>query len=242
MASSVNLFCLPFAGGSKYSFREMEEHIPSFINVIPLEYPGRGSRIREPIIRDIHVLVENIYQQIGKELDKAPYAIYGHSMGGLVACLLARRIISQGHPLPLHLFITGSMGPSGREKEGKKRHLMDKPSFIGELKRLNGMPEEILNDTELLDYFEPIIRADFETTETYQYEEAPPLDIPLTVITGTEEDIEPENISLWQKETRHAVDFRRMAGTHFFIYQYPAALAEIIAKKLFNSLKPIHCE
>lgn len=242
MATSVNLFTLPFAGGSRYSYREMEEYLPSIVNSVALEYPGRGSRMRESLVRDMHSLVEDAYQQIRHDLDKCSYAIYGHSMGGLMAGLLARKIIHNHHQPPLHLFITGSRGPSGKENEEKKRHLMEKSAFIEELKRLNGSPEEILNDSELLDYFEPIIRADFEATETYQYQEAPPMNIPITVITGTDEEMLPESVAAWQKETRQAVDFRRMAGTHFFIHKYPSVIAEIIVKKLLNNLKPVHCE
>ncbi len=141
---SINLFCLPFAGGSKYSYREFEEKAPAFLTIIPLEYPGRGSRIREPLLKDIHALAEDMYQQTKDELDKNRYAIYGHSMGGLLACLLIRKIIANGHRPPLHLFVTGTKGPSARDKDDKKRYLLDKEEFIEELKRLKGSPEEIL--------------------------------------------------------------------------------------------------
>jgi len=239
---TINLFCLPFAGGSKYSYRDFEEIAPPFLRITTLEYPGRGSRIKEPLVTDLCALIEDVYQQIKNELDKSTYAIYGHSMGGLVACLLARKILVNGHQPPLHLFITGTMGPSAREKEEKKRHLLGKTAFIDELKKLNGSPQEILNNEELLDYFEPIIRADFKASETYTYEEDLPLNIPFTVITGTEEDMEPDQIMLWQKETKLKVDFRRMAGTHFFIFKYPDSILGIISKKILNSLKPVDHE
>jgi surfactin synthase thioesterase subunit len=233
--NSVNLFCLPFAGGSKYSYRELEESAPPFLRVIPLEYPGRGTRLREPLLKDVNALLEDIYGQIKDELNKNSYAVYGHSMGGLLACLLVRKIIQNDHPPPLHLFITGTMGPSAVERKEKKRHLLDKPDFIEELKRLDGSPDEILGNDELLDYFEPIIRADFQATETYEYEEAPPLNIPMTVITGTEEEMEPADIGLWQKETSIKVDFRRMRGKHFFIFKHPGVIVEIISKKLLTN-------
>lgn len=236
---TVNLFCLPFAGGSKYSYRELEDRAPEFLNIISLEYPGRGARIREPLMKDINGLAEDIYQSLKNSLDGKSYAIYGHSMGGLLAWLLVRKIVLNSHRLPLHVFITGTKGPAARDKEEKKRHLLEKDEFIDELKRLDGSPPEILGNDELLNYFEPIIRADFQATETYEYEETPPFDIPLTVITGTEEDMEPEEIALWQKETSFKVDFRRMQGNHFFIFKYPAVVVEIISKKILSTLKPV---
>lgn len=228
----INLFCLPFAGGSRYSYRLYEDNIPAFINIVPLEYPGRGTRMREPLMEDIDELLQDLYLQIKDKLDQAEYAIYGHSMGGLMSCLLARRVIENGRKPPLHLFVTGTTGPSATSRTAKKRHLLGKEAFIEEVRNLNGSPDEILQNDELLNYIEPILRADFKVTENYTYASADSLDIPITVITGTREDMKLEDIHLWQKETKATVDFRRMPGHHFFIYKYPFEIIQIIAKKL----------
>ncbi|HVI48348.1 MAG TPA: alpha/beta fold hydrolase [Chitinophaga sp.] len=226
------LYCLPFAGGSRYSYRVYEESMPPFINVIPLEYPGRGARTKDPLVGDINALVEDLYAQIKGSVDNVRYAIYGHSMGGLMACLLARKLIACQHRTPLHLFVTGTSGPSAPSRGEKKRHLLNKPDFIQEVKDLNGSPEEILSNDELLDYIEPILRNDFRVTENYIYTPGEKLNIPMTVITGTREDMTAEDIQLWQRETSVKVDFRRMPGHHFFIYKYPFEIVQIIAKKL----------
>lgn len=228
----INLFCLPFAGGSKYSYRLYEEHLPSFLNLIPLEYPGRGTRTGEPLKEDIRQLVNDLYLQVENKIDRAPYAIYGHSMGGLLCYLLARKINEEGRTPPVHLFITATSGPAALSRTEKKRHLLDKKSFIEEIRNLNGSPDEILQNDELLDFIEPILRADFKVSENYAYIRQEPLDIPVTVITGTKEDMKPEDIRLWQQETRKTVDFRRMPGHHFFIFKYPYEIVGIIAKKL----------
>ena len=232
----INLFCIPFAGGSKYSYRELEELAPAFLKFIPLEYPGRGARAKESLISDLDILTEDLYQQVKHSLDRSSYAIYGHSMGGLLGFLLTRKIIANCHLPPLHLFITGTKGPSALEKETKNRHLLEKSEFIEEIKKLDGLPEEMLANDELLDYFEPILRADFKATETYKYEEDHPLNIPITVITGTEEDATPEEVALWQKETICSVDIKRMKGTHFFIFRSPGTIISIMSNKiLYNS-------
>jgi surfactin synthase thioesterase subunit len=233
----INLFCLPFAGGNKYSYRAYEEKSPAFLKILPLEYPGRGSRINEPLTTDISFLVEDLYSQMKGLIDQREYAIYGHSMGGLLACLLTRRLLDKERRPPLHIFVSGTTGPASSGRDEKKRHLLGKQDFFAELKSLNGSPAEILDNEELLDYFEPILRADFEASETYIYEELPPLPIPFTVITGTEEDMEMDDIRTWQKESEFKIDFIRMPGNHFFIYQYPAKIIEIIAKKVFLHLR-----
>ena len=228
----INLFCLPFAGGNRYSYRLYEENLPDFIRLIPLEYPGRGARLNEPLVTDINWLVDDLYYQIRHFIDKERYAIYGHSMGGLVACLLSRKVIMNSHLNPLHVFITGTQGPSALSRGEKMRHLLNKEEFIDELKALNGCPDEILNNDEMLSYFLPILQADFKASETYKYQEYEPMNVPFTVITGTEENMKPEDIQLWQRETIARVDFRRLPGKHFFIFQYAHKITEIIAKKL----------
>jgi surfactin synthase thioesterase subunit len=239
MKGKIDLVCLPFAGGSKYSYRSYEEKASPFLNIISLEYPGRGTRIREPLITEVAGLVEDAYQQIKGNVGQRDYAIYGHSLGGLVGWLLTRKIIANDHTPPLHVFITGTSGPSSTSRDEKKRHLLGRVEFMEEIRKLNGSPDEILQDAELLDYFEPILRADFKASETYLYEESPPLDIPLTVITGTEEDLETKNIELWQKETKRKVDFKRMDGNHFFILKSPGTIVDIIFSKLINYIKPL---
>lgn len=234
MKKNLYLFCLPFAGGNKYSYREFIEKAPLFLKPHSLEYPGRGSRIKEPLISDINVLVEDLYEQLKNIADRNEYAMYGHSMGGLLTYLLTIKMIKNNLRPPVHLFITGTTGPSAISRKEKARHLMEKNDFIQEIKDLNGMPDEILQSEEMLHYFEPILRSDFQASENYIYEDHAPLDIPFTVITGTQEDMEIEDIELWQNETTFPVDFKKLPGNHFFILKYSREIMEIISKKLYK--------
>lgn len=183
------------------------------------------------------MLVSDLYQQVKNIVDQGSYAIYGHSMGGLAAILLARKLADNNHPPPIHIFITGTTGPSAPSREEKKRHLLGKKEFITEIRELEGSPDEILDNEELLNYFEPILRADFTISENYTYHEHEPLDIPLTVITGMQEDMTTEDIQLWQKESKYRVDFRRMPGKHFFIFNQSFRILEIISKKILAHSK-----
>ncbi|MEO6637124.1 MAG: thioesterase domain-containing protein [Ginsengibacter sp.] len=237
MNSKVNIFCLPFAGGNKYSYREFKKRAPSFLNFISLEYPGRGGRIREPLLSDTQALVNDLYKEIEPMVDANEYAIYGHSLGGLMTYLLTRKLVENGHRPPLHLFVTGTTGPSSLSRIEKKRHLLPKAEFIQELKDLKGMPDEILASDELLEYCEPILRSDFMASEKYIHEECEPFDIPITVITGHQEEMESTDIALWQKETIRPVDFKKFPGNHFFIYQHIPAIIQIISNKITLTTK-----
>src|SRR5262249_31116493 len=90
----IDLFCLPFAGGNKYAFREFEKLSPPYLNFIPIEYPGRGSRSNEPLLGDIGYLADDVFVQIERAIGSRPYSIYGHSMGALLAYLVARKLLA----------------------------------------------------------------------------------------------------------------------------------------------------
>jgi len=237
----INLICLAFAGGNRYSYRLFSEKAPSFLKLITLEYPGRGSRMKEELALNITALVDDLYEQIKGVVNTRPYAIYGHSMGGLLAYLLTLKLIENDHDQPEHIFISGTSGPSAKSRSEKMRHLMEKNAFIEEIRKLDGMPQEILENEELLSFLEPILRADFKISETYQYLDHASLDIPFTVITGSDEDLEKEDVLLWQKETKKPVDFKQLPGKHFFILQHPEKVLGIISNKLVHqSLIPLN--
>jgi len=226
----MNLYCLPFSGGNCYSYRIFGQLAPAFLRIKPLEYPGRGSRAREDLLRRIDPLVDDLYGQLPVDPGDTGYAIYGHSLGGLVAYLLARKLIENKRRLPDHLFVSGAGGPAAESED--KSYLLSRAAFIHKLRDLNGCPDEILDNEELFSYFEPILRADFEVSDTYMHIRREPMDIPITVITGTEEDLKPDEIRLWQQETVHEVDFIQMPGKHFFIFDDPGKVVDTIAGKL----------
>jgi len=196
--------------------------------------------VREQLIYDMNELVDDLYAQIRNRINKEKYAIYGHSMGALVSLLITRKLRNGHLPLPVHLFMTGTGGPSANWHERKILHLLSKEEFMNEIIDLDGCSDEIFRNSELLKYVEPILRADLQAAESYDYEEDGKLNIPITVITGTEEQMESEVINAWQNETQHKVDFRVMPGKHFFIFKNAAGIMNVMEEKLFQYSKTYH--
>jgi surfactin synthase thioesterase subunit len=228
----INIICLPFAGGNKYSYRAYSGSYTASLNFVTLEYPGRGARIKEALIFNLVDLVDDLYSQCIALINEGDYALYGHSMGGLISYLLAKKILANNLNVPKHLFMTGTVGPSAPARLEKKRSLLGKEAFLQEIKDFGGMPDEILKNDELLDFFEPILRADFTVSESYRHSASPPLNIPITVITGSQEDMEINEIKTWQRETTEPVDFKVLSGGHFFIYEHVERIVNIIITNL----------
>jgi surfactin synthase thioesterase subunit len=228
----ITLFCLPFAGGSKHSLGFLKKVLPDNISCNFLEYPGRGTRIKEDFAENILEVVDDFYKKIAHLLDK-PYALYGHSMGAKIAYLLAQRIRDERRPSPLHLFISGTDAPSVPSKKAPK-HLLPKKEFVTAVKELGGLPDEILANEEMLEYFEPILRADFRLSESYLHNVKSPLTVPLTVMVGDKEEMEDEDILEWQSETVLPIKLYKFPGNHFFIFENEKEIGKIIGEALIK--------
>jgi surfactin synthase thioesterase subunit len=227
----LNLVCIPFAGGNRYSYRPLLDLMPTQINVVPLEFPGRGCRSSESLLTDMGAIVNDLYARISEHTKHGNYAIFGHSMGGIVAYLLARKIHDYGDRGPVHVFITGAPAPSAATRSDKRSHLLSKFEFIRFVNSLGGCQPGILDDEEMIDYLEPILRADCMAVETYKHGQSFLLNIPLTIITGQEEKFGSEDLFLWARES-YKIDFITLPGNHFFIFSSAEELLEIINQKL----------
>jgi surfactin synthase thioesterase subunit len=227
----ITLYCLPFAGGHAHSYRDFQAHVADFIFVKPLDLPGRGRRLREPLLVDIEAMVDNIFHQIQTEIDGKPYAIYGHSMGALLGNILTKRILSTNLSAPLHLFFSGRKAPSIPCDFPK--HSLSKKAFIAYLHEMGGFSSELLADSALMAFFEPILRADFEAVETYIHKAVPPFDVPITILHGmNDKDISHADLLLWQQETRQPIFIKQFLGGHFFIFEHLFQIGQLISKTL----------
>ena len=110
----LRLFCLPYSGASAMAYSRWRRSMPDWLQVRPLELPGRGMRMDEPLQSDIRRLAAQLADEISAELDR-PYALFGHSLGGLLAFELAHALHERGLPAPLALFASATAGPSRRD-------------------------------------------------------------------------------------------------------------------------------
>ena len=230
----MQLFLLHFAGGSTYSFDFLKKHIKTDIQFLPLELPGRGKRSSEKLLKTKKEAVEDYFNQILKLRNQLPFIVYGHSMGATLGLSLVAKLEVAGH-FPEQLIVTGNAGPGAKEKKEVIRHLLGDSEFKDELRKLGGIPEEILLEDELYQYFAPIMRADFECLEKdFSFENEIVIQTPLYAIMGDEEETSPQ-IENWNRFTGSRFKYKILEGNHFFIYNHP----EEISKALRSSFLKI---
>lgn len=227
--SRLRLFCFPYAGGGTALFRSWPDFLPAQIEVCPVQLPGRESRFRETPFTSLTALLEPLTQALLPYLDK-PYAFFGHSMGALLSFELARALRRKYRSSPVHLFVSGFRAPQLPDTH-PALHDLPRKEFIQELGRLQGTPEEVLNNADLLELIIPLLRADFSVCETYVYHSEEPLLCPISAFGGLEDhEVAPESLSAWQKQTYLTFKTHFLPGNHFFIQTAQQQLLTLLAE------------
>ncbi len=233
----LNLICLPFSGGTAQYFAHWDALFGQQVNIIAVQLPGRANRYREPPCTNMAELVAELAVQL-KDTIQQPYALFGHSLGSLIAFELALYLQNTGQAMPLHVFASGYSAPCSPWPETRTRprnmHLLDDAQLVAQLQKLNGTPQEILNDKDLLPIYLPALRADFEILDTWTPGLDCKLNTPITAFGGTDDvaSFPKAQIKAWENHTTRQFSFYMLQGDHFFIRSSEPLLRQIMLDKL----------
>ena len=229
--SRLRLFCFPYAGGSGTIFRSWRAALPAGVDVCGVQLPGRGTRVRERHFRSVETLVPVLAEAILPLCDR-PFAFFGHSVGALIAFEVARHLRRRTGREPLLLIASGRRAPQ-LPAEQPPIYALPHDAFVAELRRLEGTPEEVLHNQELMDLLIPTLRADFEMCDTYEYQPGTPLSLPITVYGGADDrDDTPPKLDPWRSATSGPFSLRLFPGGHFFIHTAESQLLEAVSADL----------
>lgn len=216
------LFLLHFAGGSIYSFEFLKSIYTDF-EMIPIELPGRGKRVKEKLLTSYKEAIQDIFSQITDKLNGSPFMIYGHSLGSSLGLGVADLLEKNNTP-PQCLIVSGNAGPGVAIQT--KRSDLDRTDFINMLTDLGGLPEELLQSEDLLDFVLPILRADFKIVEEDFFIENTVIKSPIVAVMGNLEKY-VDRINNWNKHTLSGFNSYVLKGNHFFIHNNGAKMIEI---------------
>jgi medium-chain acyl-[acyl-carrier-protein] hydrolase len=227
----LKIFCFPYAGGTTLVFRKWADLLPPTVQVIPVELPGRGARLQEPPFVNLPALVDDLEGAIRPLLDK-PFVFFGHSMGAIIAFELARSLRRSYDRGPRALFVAGHRAPQIPKSKPATYHLPE-GEFIEELIRLQGTPKEVIEHVELMGIMIPLLRADFQLIQTYEYFADTPLECPIVVYGGLQDhDVPRDKLLLWKELTSSRFALHMLPGDHFFIRSSQAHLLGSLAREL----------
>jgi surfactin synthase thioesterase subunit len=231
----TRLFIFPYAGGGPAAFGGWFADHPSHIEAWVAHYPGRGSRHNEPPIEELNTLADGLSQAIQPLLDK-PFALFGHSMGGLIAFELTRHLQDNHLPQPAILFVSGCGAPHLPDPY-PPIHTLPDAEFLKALKQLNGLPAELLQLRDTMELLLPILRADFKAVESYRYiPNVSLLDVPIVAYGGLEDSrVSRARLEGWASHTNSRFKSIFFPGDHFFIHRVKDEVMRSIAKEIMSS-------
>jgi medium-chain acyl-[acyl-carrier-protein] hydrolase len=146
----------------------------------------------------------------------APFALFGHSLGAIVAAEAARRLEALD-VAPVWVGVSGRPGPS--QQAGYDLHSsMSDEGLMRVLDGNGGIPEQIKEMPDFRDRFLRLVRDNLRAVESYR--PAPgrrPLAAPMTAFAGDRDPLAPPSaVAAWAQETRGHFRLRTFAGGHFY--------------------------
>jgi surfactin synthase thioesterase subunit len=237
-ANDLRIICFPHAGGSAGFYLPFSEELSPSMEVLSVQYPGRQDRRTEPCIEDIPALAQQISRVLLPWVGESPLALFGHSMGAIVAFEVAR-LLQRSNTTPVRLFASGRRAPSCHRDE--RVHLSGTTGMIAELRRLNGTHSLFLEDDDLLSMILPVMRSDYKAVETYRHSpdsDRPELTCPITVLVGDNDPLTTlDEASAWSAHTQSTCDLQVFPGGHFYVNEHLNTIVNIVS----DALLPHHC-
>ena len=226
--AKYRLYCFPHSGGSAGEFVVWADQLPE-VEVLGIQLPGRGARLDEAAFTRMGPLVDSIVAEVTFQ---APFAFFGHSLGALVAYEVAKVLHATGRRQPDRLFASACPAPHLPRISPPIHQLPDEELAALINQEYASLPAEIMENPDLLRLILPAHRSDFELVETYEYHAGEPLDRPLTVIGGTEDELTESELAAWGRHTATRLDLQLLPGGHFYLREQRDSLLHLVKERL----------
>jgi surfactin synthase thioesterase subunit len=220
------LYCFPHSGGSAAEFIRWSRHLPR-VEIRGVQPPGRGLR-RSSVPTRMTDLVASVTAALPTD---APYSVFGHSLGAVVAYEVTRALHAAGRPLPDQLIVSSFPAPSTLgARTGTSVHTLPDDELLDVLgRRHGGIPPEVLADPALKTIVARNLRADYQILHSYAWQPGPRVPVPVVVFGGMDDGITPEGFQAWQDHTTEGLTTRMFPGGHFYFRQHPPVVMRALA-------------
>ena len=229
--SKIQLFCFTFAGGTAAFFDPIENDLGD-VEVVKLEYPGHGTRHKEPFCRDFNELGDDLYSFFKKNYHGGKYALFGYSMGTISLSEVLKRILrDRSVQEPIRVFLAAHEPHQKEELDGFFAGVSDEWVKTRTI-RFGAVPAKLQDNQSFWRVYLPIYRADYEMIGRYNFDR---LDLSTTVpatIFYSEQDTPEKDMELWKKYFIGECELHEYNGPHFFIQEHHSEMAEVIRRDL----------
>lgn len=214
-APAVRLVCFPHSGGSATAFSHWANAMPPGVELVAVQYPGRGDRFVEELVDDVAEMAGHVLAELLR-LPRSNNVLFGHSLGAVVAYETARLLRDMGEE-PSKLCASACL-PPGHMMNGDVHSAPD-DEFWATLCALGGIDPGIAGNEELRELLLPTLRSDLRAHATYQpCSGTKPLSCPLSCYHGVGDPLVDETqLKGWAAVTTGEFTLKVRAGGHFHV-------------------------
>ncbi|MCK9920722.1 alpha/beta fold hydrolase [Frankia sp. AgPm24] len=216
--ADLRLVCFGHAGGGATFYRwlaELDGDVEGGVEVVLAQYPGRENRVLENMPATMAALVDEVVPL----LPPGPLALFGHSMGALVAYEVARRL---AQPADLRaLIVSGRPAPGWQVSH--TLHQRSDAELVELVRDLGGTDAAVLDHPELRARMVAVMRADLRLVEGAAPVVDGALTAPVHAMAGlADRAAPPEQMIGWAGVTRGAFALTTFPGGHFYLVDQAA--------------------
>lgn len=236
-AAPIRLICFHHAGGGASSFNGWRKQLPDDIGLLRVQLPGREDHTEKEVYTTTEDLIPVLLEQLSTILDDPrPFILYGHSLGAIVTFELVRYLRRHNLSMPEGVFISGRRAPHLPLSHPALCHLPD-DELVYYLTIMGGTVGNILQQEKWRQYIFPTLRADLAVSDLYSYYPDPPIDCPLGVFGGTDDQtVKLHEWQAWQQHFTNTITVQALPGKHFFAKEGQEKLIQDIARFCLDSL------
>ncbi|WP_437595076.1 amino acid adenylation domain-containing protein [Sorangium sp. So ce1000] len=215
------LYALPPAGAGTSVFRPWASRLHD-VEVWALALPGREAHAAETPVTRFEDVITRLEQEILRE-PRRRFALYGHSLGALIAFELAKRLEHVHGVVPDMLIVGACRAPQLDNPLHFHAGSSDK-EILDFVARIDPSSSSWTADAEVVAGVLPALRGDLLLFSDHRYREAAPLSCPLTAWGGEEDAwVERRHLIPWAHLSRGAFAHQLWPGGHLFLEHPPLA-------------------
>ncbi len=228
------MYCLPHAGGAASTYLPWARLSEAAgLEICPVELPGHGIRREEPPLSSMEAIVAALFDAQFADDHDLPFALFGHSMGALVAYAVAQRIADRGGAPPLVVLVSAARPPASPRAIDMSTMLDEE--LLDALVALGGTPTDLVDIRDLMRLMIPTLRADLRATRE-DITDGRPLACPIRAYGGSDDSLAGTAwLERWSHLTTRRFSMRTFAGGHFYLNANSRALVQDIASTVTQS-------
>ena len=233
------VYCFHHAGGAAQTFRLWSDEFSELAEIRAVQLPGRADRSREACIRNLSELTKFLGEQIFSTPQNRAFAFFGHSLGALIAYDLIIHLRNENVRLPIALGVASRLAPQIKTFK-ESIYQLDDDAFLAALTQRYGPSpgQEYLEDPDIRAMFVPMMKADMQLFDSFEFTQGPALDIPIFAAFGSDDpSMQEVHMKAWGAHTTKKFCLENQSGGHFFWMKNPKLITDPFKSFLQSILK-----